>query len=202
MRDTKIILFDIGGVVVTRTDELIYHRIADEYGLKCADVKTIVRKSLRPWEKGNITGKEHTRRFHLHVKKKGKPLHKIWDEYYQKIAKIDKDMIKLVDKLRLKGYIVGALSNTIYPQYIYNKKRGLFKHFKPLFMSNLIGMKKPFKNIYLYVINKLKVKPKDIIFIDDKLHNVKGAKSAGIDAILFKNKQQLIKDFRKRGIEV
>ena len=50
------------------------------------------------------------------------------------------------------------------------------------YKSYEIGHNKPDKEIYEYVINDLGVNPSDIVFFDDRMENVEGAKELEIDA--------------------
>lgn len=54
-----------------------------------------------------------------------------------------------------------------------------FEKFDYVFLSFEIGMKKPDKQIYEYVLDKLKVSPEDILFVDDKLVNIEAAQKCG-----------------------
>ncbi|NTU69886.1 HAD family phosphatase, partial [bacterium] len=53
-----------------------------------------------------------------------------------------------------------------------------------------------------FVIKKLNINPEETIFIDDREKNVKVAQSLGIKGIIFKNKNQLIKDFNNLGVKI
>ena len=45
-----------------------------------------------------------------------------------------------------------------------------------------MGLKKPDKNLYEKIQNNLPFKPKDILFIDDRIENVEMAKQMGWNA--------------------
>lgn len=47
------------------------------------------------------------------------------------------------------------------------------------------GMVKPSKEIYLLTCERLGTSPQQTLFLDDKQHNVDGAKTAGLQAMLF-----------------
>jgi putative hydrolase of the HAD superfamily len=58
-------------------------------------------------------------------------------------------------------------------------------------------MRKPELKIYRLTLKKLKVKPEECIFIDDKEKNLKPAKKLGIKTVLAKNPKQVIRDVCK-----
>jgi len=56
-----------------------------------------------------------------------------------------------------------------------------------IIISGAIGLIKPNKDAYLYVLNTYDLDPKDCIFIDDQCVNILAAESVGITAILLCN---------------
>jgi putative hydrolase of the HAD superfamily len=78
------------------------------------------------------------------------------------------------------------------------KTVGLDKLFKAenLFISSQIGLLKPTKESFDYVLNRINLRPEEIIFIDDQEPNVFKARDLGMSAILFKNANQLKSDIK------
>jgi HAD superfamily hydrolase (TIGR01509 family) len=52
--------------------------------------------------------------------------------------------------------------------------------FTKSYYSHLIGLRKPYKEIYNYVLQDAGIKAGETLFIDDSLHNIQGAKAVGI----------------------
>lgn len=95
--------------------------------------------------------------------------------------------LKLLPELK-KKYRIAILSNN---QKFWPKKIIAKSHLKelkniPFFNSAKIGFRKPHKNIYLYTLKRLKVRPKECLFIDDKPENLIPAKQIGMHTILYK----------------
>lgn len=70
----------------------------------------------------------------------------------------------------------------------------LFSHlgyFDLIISSSDIGLAKPDKRIYGYLIDRLGVKPEEIIFIDNRKENLLPANSLGIKTFHFTNKDEL-----------
>ena len=61
-------------------------------------------------------------------------------------------------------------------------------------------VRKPDKEIFNLTLKKLKLNPQQVLFIDDKIENIQGAKKLGIPSILFKNNKDLIEQLTKRGV--
>ena len=51
---------------------------------------------------------------------------------------------------------------------------------------------KPDISFFNYVLDKENINPKEVLFIDDNIKNIEGAKKVKIDSILFKNNIELI----------
>jgi HAD superfamily hydrolase (TIGR01509 family) len=76
----------------------------------------------------------------------------------------------------------------------------LYKHFDQKFLSYKLGMQKPSKAIFNYTLKKLKVKPGEALFIDDKEANLRVARELGINCIQFNNNAQLKNELAPFGL--
>lgn len=69
--------------------------------------------------------------------------------------------------------------------------------------SSHIGVRKPHQQFYLKALKKLKIKPAELIFVDDVKANVLAAKKLGIKAVQYRKNMGEIRSFMKRqGIKV
>src|SRR6266498_2158534 len=57
------------------------------------------------------------------------------------------------------------------------------KLFIKAYYSHEIGLRKPYPESFLYVLNKQHLNPEETLFIDDTLKNVEGAKQVGLQTI-------------------
>ena len=71
-----------------------------------------------------------------------------------------------------------------------------------LLLSYVVKMTKPYPRFYQLAINEAGCKPEEIVFIDDGLNNVRGAREMHINAIHFTSIEDLIEEFKKLGISV
>lgn len=83
----------------------------------------------------------------------------------------------------------------------YKKYKNVFRHFDNVLVSGHIKLIKPDKRAYQYLLESLKLNPKDCILIDDQKINAAGAKQCNIKSILLKNwdYQKLRNELRKAG---
>ncbi len=57
------------------------------------------------------------------------------------------------------------------------------KHFRKVFVSSTIGLRKPDARAFAHVAREMGVPPSRILFFDDALANVEGARDAGLQAV-------------------
>ena len=69
-------------------------------------------------------------------------------------------------------------------------------------VSGDIGYAKPEAAFYMRALDMLKTKPAECIFVDDKKENCEAAKNLGIEAILFRNPEQLRKELASYSIRL
>lgn len=116
--------------------------------------------------------------------------------------KINEQMLGLVDKIKNNGYKTGLLSNnTIEAESKVHGAR-LADHFDAVVVSAEIGYSKPNPKIYEIFIERLGVKAKELIYIDDTTRSLETSKGVGFYPILFKNYKSLLTRLKKIGIRV
>jgi glucose-1-phosphatase len=78
-----------------------------------------------------------------------------------------------------------ALSNTNRPHVEYFSKTyaGLLGHFREIYLSSTIGLRKPDAAAYDHVVQAIGVPASRILFFDDLAENVEGARARGLHAI-------------------
>lgn len=68
----------------------------------------------------------------------------------------------------------------------------LLKPFRTVFTSPGIGHRKPDREAFKSVVDKMGVAPGRILFFDDGLPNVEGARAAGLQAVLVRSNQDVL----------
>lgn len=199
----KAIVFDYYGVVCPRITPSLSKEISKQFGIKYThQVLYDIEKLLDLMDDNSITFYEYWKKLKADFENKDVKFsdhQRIWKECTLKLE-INPQMKRLINGLRKMGYIVPVLSNVTRKMAKYNRIKGRYKIFSPVFLSCEIGLKKPSIAIFEYILKKMKVEPSECIFIDDKENSLKGAKAIGIKTILFKNISQLLKELRKAGV--
>jgi epoxide hydrolase-like predicted phosphatase len=197
---TKLIIFDIGGVL--RAPEQSFELLLDDLANAVGTPPEKVREFYAHYLDRMLIGKISAAQFFLAMKKKfhlKKDPKKIWLEIALKKLQPNKKLLDIVDKLRSQ-YQVAIVSNTSEMKNMVDEQLDFFVHFDRLFFSYKLKMKKPSKRIFLYVLSKTKLKPNEVMFVDDREANLKVARELGIKSIQFNNNKQLITEFTRLGL--
>ncbi len=195
----KVILFDLGGVLVELGDS----PISSEW----LTAKTTF--NLNDWfnsetavlfEKGLIAPHEFIAHFKsdLNIQASSSA---ILSHFTKWPIGLYPDVNNLLLKLKEK-YILGILSNTNeihWPRII--DEFSIPKYFDHLFASHLLNMAKPDLCIFQHVIAELRVNPEEILFFDDNFKNVEASKQLGINSVHVAGLQELLNSLKEQGIE-
>ncbi len=201
----KIIIFDMGGVIqekeVYQSTELVNKELFEKTGVVLFPNNVRPSPKYEEFQTGKISSEDYFQNLIdlSNAKIPVEELMEVYKQIYLKATKFDPKMIKLVKDLR-KKYAIACFSDTTEFHRQINEEKGFFKLFDFSFVSSGLGITKDEVRAFEIVIEKLKVKPADCIFIDDKEGHVARAKSIGIEAIQFKSYAQLVKELKARKI--
>jgi putative hydrolase of the HAD superfamily len=100
-----------------------------------------------------------------------------------------------------KNYSLYLFSNTsfIHFDYIYNNY-SFMKLFDEFFLSYELKCMKPDEEIYKKVIEKIKISPSEIIFVDDMEANIEAAIKTGMNGIVFKGEEDLLRKLAELNV--
>ena len=74
--------------------------------------------------------------------------------------------------------------------------------FDAFYLSQEIHLRKPNSDIYNFVLDTHQINPKEILFIDDGLNNVRSARDMGINSIRYMGLDNLVEEIQKFGIKI
>lgn len=115
---------------------------------------------------------------------------------------INRPMLQAAVALKKKGFTTCIVTNNWLDD---SDKRGslaqmmceLGQHFDFLIESCQVGMIKPEPQIYKFVLDTLKVKPNEVVFLDDFGSNLKPARDMGMATILVRNTTSALRELEK-----
>ena len=208
----RAVIFDIGGVLelsktpdVLNKKEYIWTVGVHNYMIKKLKISldqyfdsldTAYAMSIE----GKIPRLKAVKIISKNLKISSKRLIKLFYKACKKNFKHNKQLFKQAFKLKKKGYKIAILSD----QSHFSKRalilRKYTKKFNAVVVSCDVGIRKPNPKIYKLVLKKLKLKPRQTVFIDNQEWNTKPAQKLGMKTILFKNNKQLFKQLEKFGV--
>lgn len=186
----KNFIFDFGQVIVKFNTEYmtsVYIKDADDLKL----VEEVVFDRLY-WDKldaGTVTDDEVKKGIcsRLPQRLRGNAC-LVYDNWYKNLKFISgiPELIKHIKENGGKLYLLSNISLTFAEKYqTVPELKELFDMFDGLVFSASLGMTKPNKDIFRYILGYYSLKAEESIFIDDNKNNIKGAEEIGIKGYLF-----------------
>ena len=189
----KTVIFDLGGVLVRTEDPTPRKLLADRYGISSTQLSDLVYRSESGMQAmvGEITTAQH---WEFIDQKLGLPEGSVaqFEKDFWGGDHLDQVLIDFIAGLR-SSYQTALLSNA------WDNLRHLLEDlwkvdhvFDRIFVSAEIGAAKPDPAIYQFVFQELEKKPEEIVFVDDFQVNVTAARELGMQAILFRSREQAL----------
>ncbi len=126
------------------------------------------------------------------------PAFLVYDHWYENLTFI-KGIPELIFKLKSLGGSIYLLSdNTLgFAEGYRNvpKLKELFDIFDGLVFSAELGIAKPSREIFNYLIDKYSIDVKETVFIDDSQRNISGAQNVGIFGYRFDGNAKKLKEY-------
>jgi putative hydrolase of the HAD superfamily len=181
----KAIVFDFGNVVFKTDWQEVDQDFIKKYG------KSILVKGSKELEqvyaKTNAECKS-VKPYLQHVFP-GQDIDKVTDFYKKSYIKnkiINSELLNLI-KILKKNYVLYGFTDTNEEHFEANLKSGIFTDFKKVFTSFEFCGRKSEGGTFHKLISEIKLKPEELLFIDDYLPNIENARKEGLNAIQYNN---------------
>ena len=208
----KAVIFDIGGVLwiggktrfnrrevhTSGVHQIISEKLKISLDQYFDSIDSYYAKSME----GQINKKTLLKVLSLHLNLPPEKVEKLFVETYKKKFKRNNELFKIVEKIKKKGYKTAILSD----QWHLSKEVVLSKkdenYFDEIVVSCDVGIRKPNPEIYELILKKLKLKPEEVLFIDNQTWNIIPANKMGMNTILFHSNKQTLRELEKFGIRI
>ncbi len=186
------VVFDFGGVLITpittKVDEL-----AERHGVTMGELLDVmigprdVSTHDHPWhraERGEIDLAAMVHGIIEHAGRRGIHLadHDL-DFLLDGVFDVHHEVVERIGDLRTDGYRTALLTNSFREFRAVLEAAVDFSIFDEVIDSSEVGMRKPEPDIYQLVTERLRCRPGEIVYLDDFLANVEGARAHGWAAI-------------------
>jgi epoxide hydrolase-like predicted phosphatase len=186
----QAVIFDWGGVLIDTPAPGMLALFAQEFGVTPEAVNNAYIPFGGRFQKGEIAEHDLWEGLcaALGVNKPYDPL--LWEHVFGQVYTPKREMFALAFLLKERGYKVGLLSNTESPAVRFFHRQG-YTMFDATVFSCAEGTAKPERRIYEIALERLKVKPSEAVFIDDRADFIEGAQKLGMHTIRFEDPQQV-----------
>ncbi len=121
------------------------------------------------------------------------------------INDLNLDMVELIRNIKTSNnfkLICMSNINSSHWNYLKKQKWDIWELFDEFILSHEIHLTKPDPKVFELAIKKAGCKPKEILFIDDGLNNIRSASEMGINAIRYMGLDELVEELLKYGIKI
>jgi glucose-1-phosphatase len=198
----RCIFFDLGKVLVDLDYSKFRDRMISLTGLKIEQLRAAFNAgdSVSKIELGLCSDREFLSEIsgRIGVKIDFGEFLEAWTGIFAERPLVSAAMLRDLSKV----HSIWGISNTNRMHFCFLRKRFRFleDHFQGWILSYEVGLAKPDPAIFRLALRKAGVAAFEALFIDDRAENVESALKLGMDALQFKNPDQLIGALQERGI--
>ena len=192
MKEIKNIIFDLGGVIINLDTQLT---IAEFNKLSHIPFEAVYSQAsqtelFNEFDKGKISDFDFFSSLRKQIGYAGPEVDLLF-AWNAMLLDIPENRLDVLVEMK-QNYNTYLLSNTCEPHiaafenelYIEHGVKNFNDYFDEVYYSCRLGMRKPDKEIFEWVLSKNKLVPEETVFIDDSIQHVKGAGQCGIKAYL------------------
>ena len=183
--EVDALLFDFGGVLIEISFDRVFARWADLAGVEVGTIKSRFRhgESYQRHERGELAHPAYFQslREELGIGLTDAQFAEGWNQVFG--AEFE-ETVALLHRLR-ERVALHLFSNTNPFHYDYWRVRyaKALEPFERMFISCEMGARKPHREAFERVAAEIGVAPRRILFFDDTVDNIEGARAAGMHAV-------------------
>ncbi len=180
----QALLFDLGGVLIN-IELAETFAIWSKYSAVPAEVlkqRFAIDESYRQHECGNISAQQYfaSLRPSLGIDLTDAEFEQGW----MAMLGVEVQGIEaLLQQLQHLPLYLFSNTNAIHHEYWLKRYQAMLEVFDKQFVSSSLGQRKPDVDAFQSVADVIAVEPENILFFDDTLENINGAKKAGLQAV-------------------
>jgi putative hydrolase of the HAD superfamily len=180
----RAVVFDVGGILEPPWSEALLRQLPAFVGMDRRRLEAHLAEHHSALTEGRMSLAQLYRRILPDTASPGPELAvaRHLEIYRQATAELDSRILELVERLK-RHYVVACLTNTEPEIGDLNRRRGLYRPFQRAYLSTEIGLAKPGRAIFEWVLRDLGCAGSEVVFIDDGAANVDGARAGGLHGI-------------------
>lgn len=203
---TKVIFFDIGGVVVDANLQDYEQIGAELFQTQPENIRKAAAHLVPDLECGRMSSHNFWKLIELSLMTHGagrpnakQDLKSIWSDLLTRSVKVNEEVLGIARALA-RQHRVGVLSNVIKDHALALHQRKIYDGFDPVIMSCRVGLRKPDPAIFRLASREAGVWLRQCLFIDDLEENCQAARALGMKTHLFRDAAGLRADLQRRKL--
>ena len=203
----KAIVFDLGGVVVDLDFSRFFKDVIEISPLNRPNSSLPLEfwRQSDTYHQGKMSDEDFYQQACELLQTCALDQKQFFNSFNSVISQVNEDVLALIRNLRNNNKMkILCLSNvnSSHWQYLIKLYPKILESFDDYILSFEVHLTKPDTRIFDLAIKKTGCKPKEILFIDDGLNNVRSASEKGINGIKFTNLENLRLELKKFNIKV
>jgi epoxide hydrolase-like predicted phosphatase len=193
----KVVIWDIGGVIMRTEDQAPRAELAAELGITRAYLNELVfgGEQGRRAQIGEINQQEIWDYVRSELQLAPADYPDLRERFFGGDV-LDTDLVDFIRSLKPR-WKIGIISNAWSQIADSLVEWGIDDAFDMVVGSGDVGIMKPDPRIFQIALERLSVEPSEAVFVDDFIQNVHGAQALGIAAIHFQGRQQAIQELER-----
>jgi 2-haloacid dehalogenase len=108
-------------------------------------------------------------------------------------------IVEALDRKSVPLYAITNFSADFWPPF-HDRERAFFRRFRDIVVSGEVKLLKPDPSIYYLALDRFRLRPQDVLFIDDRLINLEAAEAVGMRTHLFTTAEDLHARLEAEGL--
>jgi putative hydrolase of the HAD superfamily len=205
----KAVIFDYGQVISLPQDPAAIDRMAEIAGVERGKFESVLWALRDEYDRGTVSAREYYRDVFakLSVEANINIIDRIIETDFNSWKNINQETAALMEDVKKAGYTLGILSNIPHDFLAWARKTlPVFSLPQVGLFSCEVNLVKPEQAIYQELLSMLGVRGVvsggEVVFFDDKIENIKGAESLGINALLWKDAESARRELLSLGVSL
>jgi 2-haloacid dehalogenase len=202
MNSKQAVVFDLGGVLIDWNPRHLYRKMfdGDEEGME-RFLSEICTSEWNARQDGGRSFAEATEELIARHPEQAELVRAFFDRWPEMIGGAINETVEILAELKGAGREIYALSNWSAETFPHARARFQFLDwFDFTVISGEIGLVKPNREVFDFLLEKTGRRAEECVFIDDSPANTTAARDLGFDAIHFSSPRQLRGELTNRGI--
>ena len=194
----KNLIFDFGNVLVNQDLQAIFKENFEkdkEIKEQCLNIVSSP-EFTEAWDRGLIPFDELIKEIQMKHPRLCGAFHFFRDHCMNEVTGEIEGMRNVLIKFKAEGFKLYGLSNWGYDIYEVMQRHAIFSLLDGQVISCEEHLIKPENEIYLRLCKRYRLLPSECLFTDDRLENIKGAKTAGMHAVLFTTPENYVSNVK------